>query len=636
MRLKKEDIQLIAVIAIAVLLLTALSIFFYPRELRVGKAIEGCIIDQNTTSCEGIHTVITLDPFLPSIITEKINSTLSAEFSNENGFFGNKTINSIYPIGSPYLLIFPKENYLKYYVRIPDGLTVTSATLDLAGQGYYNSSEYYYGHSPGDGVELYDSYVYVGPQNISFYVGNNNSNAWQYEGDFTGVKITTPDFSEELNNYFLSTGGYEAPIVFLSKRGSVVELSNIKIMVAEKNLCQVCIAADGNCDTEWSNSNTYTVHADDVSGKCFYHWDTKQYNYSNYEVGLRIKDSSGIMSTASKHILLTTIEANTPTEFNFTSAADSNLTLFLNETLSSIIAVVSENLTSSPPNLNALKAIDVEVDDNTKTSLLWSLIKIFYDEAELTAANIDESTLKIYYYNESAAEWQLQPDQGVDTENNYVWVNVTHSSTYGVFGDSSPSSADSSSSGVFEDSPPPSSADSSSSGGGGGGGGSTSKTTTQTYTVSQEQLSIGSIKELKQNDKIEFDLLEKKHLLKLDKVTGSEITITVSSEPQQKTIVLGTETVFDLGEHDLLVRYLAHDAATKKAKIIIKELKPLSKPVSVPTEEVVTEIPETTPGEVVKEVMPKQRPVKAYLLAAAAFVLVGVAIVAFVMKRKKR
>lgn len=613
MKLKKEDIQIIVIIAVAIFLLMILAVFFYPRELRVGKAIEGCIIDQNTTFCDDTPTVITLDPFLPSIITENINSTLTAYFSNEDGFFGNKTI-GIDDIGSNYKLIFTEENRIEYllFLTLPAGLNVTSATFDLTGEGY----------TAGGTRNLS---FYVGDINISRSHGQKSYLVWQYEGDFTGITITTPDFSEDLNNYLSTCGWCRVTLVFSSSSSGVVELSNVKIMVPKQNLCQVCIAADGNCDTEWSDT-IYTIYTDEFSGKCFYHWDTKKYNYSNYEVGLRIKDTSGIMSTASKHILLTTIEANTPTEFNFTSAADSNLTLFLHENLSSIITVVSKNLTSSPSNLNTLKAIDIEVDDNTKPSLLWSLIKIFYDDAELTAANIDESTLKMYYYNESAAEWQLLPDQGVDTENNYVWANVTHSSTYGVFGNSpsSISSVDNSSSGDGE-----------SSGGGGGGGSSTTKTTAQTYTASQEQISIGVIKELKQKDKIEFILLETKHLLEVNTISKTQIVITVSSEPQQKRIFLGGEALFDLGEHDLLVRYLSYDESTKKAKIIMKEIKPLAKPVSTPIEEAVIEAPETIAQEEVVEVMPEENIPKAYFLVVAALVLVCAGIAAFVMKKKK-
>ena len=106
------------------------------------------------------------------------------------------------------------------------------------------------------------------------------------------------------------------------------------------------------------------------------------------------------------------------------------------------------------------------------------------------------------------------------------------------------------------------------------GGGGAPSITAQTYNISQEQLSIGAIKELKQKDKIEFTLLETKHVLEMNTVSKTQIVVTVSSEAQQKIIFLEGEAVFDLGEHDLLVRYLSYDESTKKAKIMIKEIVP--------------------------------------------------------------
>jgi parallel beta-helix repeat protein len=114
---------------------------------------------------------------------------------------------------------------------------------------------------------------------------------------------------------------------------------------------------------------------------------------------------------------------------------DSAITLMLGEDVTTTIMISSVIPTTTPSAvLEALKGIEITVDNATEGNLTWALIKIFYDEAELTAANIDESTLKIYYYNKTAADWQLEPNQGVDTVNNYVWANVTHFSLFGAFG----------------------------------------------------------------------------------------------------------------------------------------------------------------------------------------------------------
>ncbi|MBS3166202.1 hypothetical protein J4444_03710, partial [Candidatus Woesearchaeota archaeon] len=77
------------------------------------------------------------------------------------------------------------------------------------------------------------------------------------------------------------------------------------------------------------------------------------------------------------------------------------------------------------------------------------------------AKGLDESTLRLWYYNETSASWMKYdtPDGGVDTTNNYVWASTTHFSTWGVFG-TAPSSGGSS--------------------GGSGGGGGSSRSTVKT------------------------------------------------------------------------------------------------------------------------------------------------------------
>jgi uncharacterized membrane protein len=81
---------------------------------------------------------------------------------------------------------------------------------------------------------------------------------------------------------------------------------------------------------------------------------------------------------------------------------------------------------------------------------------INYDEAEVLAAGIDESTLRLYWFDEDAGEWALAGrtsnhdqttgslvmgpatnllgDWGVDTQANNVWANIDHASVYAISG----------------------------------------------------------------------------------------------------------------------------------------------------------------------------------------------------------
>ncbi len=95
--------------------------------------------------------------------------------------------------------------------------------------------------------------------------------------------------------------------------------------------------------------------------------------------------------------------------------------------------------------------------NSTSTNISLVKIIIYYTEAELAAAGIDEKTLAIHYFNETSQEWE-QLVSAVNLTGNYVWAEVPHLSLYGLFGQP-----------VVPETAP---AAASSSGGGGGGGSS--------------------------------------------------------------------------------------------------------------------------------------------------------------------
>jgi PGF-pre-PGF domain-containing protein len=67
---------------------------------------------------------------------------------------------------------------------------------------------------------------------------------------------------------------------------------------------------------------------------------------------------------------------------------------------------------------------------NLVNSTDWLNISVFYDQNELGA--LDESTLKLRYFNESARSWEDLPVSGIDLTENYVWCNITHYSVFAL------------------------------------------------------------------------------------------------------------------------------------------------------------------------------------------------------------
>ncbi len=126
------------------------------------------------------------------------------------------------------------------------------------------------------------------------------------------------------------------------------------------------------------------------------------------------------------------------------------LNIVTTESLPNIQFNISEPEDTRTSNMSRLKEIEI-VSPDLQNKLSTAAIKIYYTEDEIK--NLNESTLKLYYYNEISQEWQVLATT-VNTEENYIEANLQHFSIYGIFGESaqqenaeSPSSADSGGSG---------------------------------------------------------------------------------------------------------------------------------------------------------------------------------------------
>ncbi|MFH1455838.1 MAG: hypothetical protein ABIF40_02725 [archaeon] len=60
---------------------------------------------------------------------------------------------------------------------------------------------------------------------------------------------------------------------------------------------------------------------------------------------------------------------------------------------------------------------------------VWK-VYVNYTDTEAGLLNVDESTLRLYYYNTSQSKYVLVDPSGVNIQDNYVWGNVTHNSLF--------------------------------------------------------------------------------------------------------------------------------------------------------------------------------------------------------------
>jgi hypothetical protein len=86
------------------------------------------------------------------------------------------------------------------------------------------------------------------------------------------------------------------------------------------------------------------------------------------------------------------------------------------------INVTSVAPPQAPP--ENLKYIGLYVNVTIIGTLTYANITIKYNESDI--AGIEESKLRMYYWNVTENKWKLCENTGVDTANNIVWANVTH------------------------------------------------------------------------------------------------------------------------------------------------------------------------------------------------------------------
>mgnify|MGYP001570421130 CR=1 FL=1 len=179
--------------------------------------------------------------------------------------------------------------------------------------------------------------------------------------------------------------------------------------------------------------------------------------YGNFSYGVSSSASSSFSNSS------VSVPANTPTIINSTST---NAVVELNTKSDVAGAVTLVKYDSKPPAVGTNtftamnKYLDVVVDSSISNQLNYSIIKMFYTDADVSASNLDESTIRLSKWNGS--EWIKfdPPTGGVDITNNFVWANTSSFSTWGIFGTTVPAP-----------SPAPSGGGPTGGGGGGGGGG---------------------------------------------------------------------------------------------------------------------------------------------------------------------
>ncbi len=129
---------------------------------------------------------------------------------------------------------------------------------------------------------------------------------------------------------------------------------------------------------------------------------------------------------------------------NITTVSLGNITLEINASVNGTVGI-SVNESSSAANSSSVGIPALgRYFEITAPALAGNMssvmIKLYYTDAEVAAAGIDEGTLRLYFYNTTSNAWEKYdtPNGGVDTANNYVWAITDHFSIWGAFGNTPP------------------------------------------------------------------------------------------------------------------------------------------------------------------------------------------------------
>jgi hypothetical protein len=75
----------------------------------------------------------------------------------------------------------------------------------------------------------------------------------------------------------------------------------------------------------------------------------------------------------------------------------------------------------------------VEIQCDPSDATIQATIRFYYTDDQLKAAGVDESSLKVFYWNSTSSQWEEYPST-INTAENYVEINVTHFSIWTLMG----------------------------------------------------------------------------------------------------------------------------------------------------------------------------------------------------------
>jgi len=174
------------------------------------------------------------------------------------------------------------------------------------------------------------------------------------------------------------------------------------------------------------------------------------YYYRAYCVSRNMTESTTYGSFKTAYTFVAPVQSANSSQNDTVVVNISAVTTVIEMKLNNTVENGSLNITystSSPVNMTLAVAelgrfVRIEASSDVRAALSSVMLKVYYTDEELEDANVNESSLAMYWYNESTDSWiKLSTNlswvygTGVNMPQNYVWANVSHFSDYTVGGD---------------------------------------------------------------------------------------------------------------------------------------------------------------------------------------------------------
>lgn len=235
------------------------------------------------------------------------------------------------------------------------------------------------------------------------------------------------------------------------KIGSNFDIYNFSLVYIDydNDTAQYVNLALGN--NTYSMTETNTEDNDVTDGKeYFYNTTLSPGSYSFYFVAY---DGYNTTQSASQKIivgrLISRIEnltENLTNLINLTPEANISLEIMPLENVTNAninLTLFTENPSDASFSIPGIgEYIKIDISPELNASLSSFMMRIYYSDEEISAKNLNESSLRLYWYNETSVEWIALDETldwiygtGVNTDENFVWANLSHLSYFKIGGE---------------------------------------------------------------------------------------------------------------------------------------------------------------------------------------------------------